>query len=435
MDEYQDINAGQRRLLQLLSAHSPNGVFLIGDEAQSIYSYRGGGTRFILSVDADFPGITVHRLAVSRRCHRNILQAAAKVLTTHSDFHDDPSSVQYVGRAATLGPAPFVWQFYSMQLEAEAVASVAAEFRSQNKKVLVLVPRRELYLPVSQAMDKHGVPYSGPAPAVSFDTSARLSSAAKFVRWLAEPTNSFAARVAMEELLDQGSCRVEGGDRRHPCSTATRETRLNAERSIALLWGQVKFGTRTLYGAAKLTRTPPATLAAIVEVMKQLESAYSGEDADKPGELITRLVGRAALWDNPKEFTTDIKALWQATRPERLMASHRVLLTTTKKAKGLEADVVIIPGVEQGIIPDTSPRALPDEEARLFYVSMTRAREKLFLFHSLRRPGTQSRQAIHESRPRSPYLNTMGIGSTDMNPASIEAAMTMFRAERGARPT
>ncbi|MHC4346740.1 MAG: UvrD-helicase domain-containing protein, partial [Planctomycetota bacterium] len=73
VDEYQDINAAQFRLIELLSRQSREGLFVVGDDAQSIYGFRGGDPKFILRFQEDFPGSKVATLGVSRRCHKNIM--------------------------------------------------------------------------------------------------------------------------------------------------------------------------------------------------------------------------------------------------------------------------------------------------------------------------------------------------------------------------
>ncbi|PIU53161.1 MAG: hypothetical protein COS90_07700, partial [Deltaproteobacteria bacterium CG07_land_8_20_14_0_80_60_11] len=80
VDEYQDINATQFKLIELLSRRSRNGLFAVGDDAQSIYGFRGGDPKFILRFEHDFPGAEVATLASSRRCHENIMEASFKVL-------------------------------------------------------------------------------------------------------------------------------------------------------------------------------------------------------------------------------------------------------------------------------------------------------------------------------------------------------------------
>jgi superfamily I DNA/RNA helicase len=80
VDEYQDINAAQFKLIQLLSKESQNGLFVVGDDAQSIYGFRGGDPQFILNFGQDFPGAEIPSLAHSRRCQKKIMDEAIKFL-------------------------------------------------------------------------------------------------------------------------------------------------------------------------------------------------------------------------------------------------------------------------------------------------------------------------------------------------------------------
>lgn len=80
IDEYQDINEAQFKMIELLSRANRKGLFAVGDDAQSIYAFRGGDPKFILRFKEDFPGAEVSTLAHSRRCHRNIMNDSFKIL-------------------------------------------------------------------------------------------------------------------------------------------------------------------------------------------------------------------------------------------------------------------------------------------------------------------------------------------------------------------
>jgi len=80
VDEYQDINTAQFRLIELLSRRSRNGLFVVGDDAQSIYGFRGADTKFILRFKEDFPRPEIATLNISRRCHENIMKDSFRIL-------------------------------------------------------------------------------------------------------------------------------------------------------------------------------------------------------------------------------------------------------------------------------------------------------------------------------------------------------------------
>ncbi|MCK4547889.1 MAG: ATP-dependent helicase [Candidatus Eisenbacteria sp.] len=80
VDEYQDINAAQFRMIELLSRTSRDGLFVVGDDAQSIYGFRGADPGLILHFETDFPGAATPPLSHSRRCHKAIVDDAVKIL-------------------------------------------------------------------------------------------------------------------------------------------------------------------------------------------------------------------------------------------------------------------------------------------------------------------------------------------------------------------
>jgi len=95
VDEYQDINAAQFKLIELLSQNSRAGLFAVGDDAQSIYRFRGADPEFILRFGSDFPGASMPPLAHSRRCHELTMAPAQEILKTHYPDWTGPHDLEY----------------------------------------------------------------------------------------------------------------------------------------------------------------------------------------------------------------------------------------------------------------------------------------------------------------------------------------------------
>jgi len=95
VDEYQDINAAQFRLIELLSGKNPCGLFVVGDDAQSIYGFRGGDPKFILRFKDDFPGAEVTTLAHSRRCPERIMKDSFEVLDRYYSDWNGETDLEY----------------------------------------------------------------------------------------------------------------------------------------------------------------------------------------------------------------------------------------------------------------------------------------------------------------------------------------------------
>lgn len=139
VDEYQDINAAQFKLIELLSRRNRKGLFVVGDDAQSIYGFRGGDPKFILRFDQDFPGAEVAPLASSRRCHVNIMEPSFQILSKYyQDWKGKPELKYYKEN----GDLPYLWQLSSENFEAKVAAAVANEAIQEKKPYSFLYPKK-----------------------------------------------------------------------------------------------------------------------------------------------------------------------------------------------------------------------------------------------------------------------------------------------------
>jgi superfamily I DNA/RNA helicase len=164
-----------------------------------------------------------------------------------------------------------------------------------------------------------------------------------------------------------------------------------------------------MFSVIKNLEDPNATLVKIRDSLLNLTSLYSNYEGDNRGEFLKQLSGVSGVWMNPSHLEKDISSVVNLLRPQSLTSPGLAKLRTMRKAKGLQADVVIIVGLESDIVPD--PRSDKVEEARLFYVSMTRTKKDLFLFHACRRPRNISYGQNLMDKTRSEFLDAIGRDS------------------------
>jgi len=401
VDEYQDINAAQFRLIELLSRESRNGLFVVGDDAQSIYGFRGSNPKFILNFTKDYPEAEATTLAQSHRCHEKIMEDAFKVLEKYYEEWSGKPEFEYIDEAGEL---PFIWQLPSEIAEAKKVAQIARSSVHDRKIVLILVPKKEFFPLITKELSKYGVAYN----CTESFLPRRIEMVKRLFDWIKNPNASFLTRLVVEDLINSGIAKVPGARKDKRCTPETIKRRIVEETEIARLWESVN--TRNdLFSVIKTLCNPNETLVKIRDSLLNLIKLYSDYGGDNRGESLKQLSIIIGIWMNPSQLEEDISSVVNILQPQNPTSPGLVKLRTMRKAKGLQADTVIIVGLESDIMPD--PRSDKVEEARLFYVSMTRAKKDLYLFHAYRRPRNISYGKTLIDKSRSEFLNVIGRDS------------------------
>ncbi len=149
----------------------------MGDDVQSIYGFRGGDPKFILQFEEDFQDAEVTTLAHSRRCHQNIMEDSFKVL---GKYYTDWTGKPDLKYHPENGDKPYIWCISSELTEAIITAGIANDALQEKKTVLILVPKKEFFRLLIDALIKRQVPYS-----CSIDLLPdRVSVAKRFVEWV-----------------------------------------------------------------------------------------------------------------------------------------------------------------------------------------------------------------------------------------------------------
>ncbi len=399
IDEYQDINAAQFRLIELLSRKSRNGIFVVGDDAQNIYAFRGTDSKFILHFNKYFPDAEISSLAYCRRCHDKIMEDAFKVLERYYINWSGKPELTY---CVDSGDIPYIWQFPSESAEAEMVAKIARRFIPE-KTVLILVPKKEFFPLISNALYNHNVPHECPVDLLP----VRIKIVKHFIDWVTNPTNSFITRLIVEDLINSdGIAKVPGSKKGRKCLPETIKKRIAVETEIAKLWELVE-KRNNFFSVIEDLENPNQTLIHIRDGLLNLVNFYNEFKRENRGEFLKQLSVLTGIWCDPSKFAEDISNIVELLQSRRSMDPGSVELKTMRKAKGLEADIVMIVGLENDIVPNPISNDIA-EEARLFYVSMTRAKEKLCLFHSHKRPRGISYGQELMGKARSRFLDVIG---------------------------
>lgn len=374
VDEYQDINGAQFDLIRLLSQRHSDGLFVVGDDDQSIYSWRGGSPEFIRRFKEDFGNTAkVKALDESFRCHQHILEGATCVISNFDNGRIKKGPFTY---NVKKGPRIQVHSAASDKKEAMIVRSII-ESALPSRDVLVLVPHRGFAAAVCKTLLQARIPFTAPPsmPGEGLPTIATLG------RWLRNPNDGLCLRLCLQAFLDNNPA-VPSPRVRIPKKKQEREILF---REISELWKQVLSKQATdLWASLVQAKNETRLLKDAHEVFSNLLALLPDE---KVSAFISSIIDALGVWKTPTAILDETNAwvtLFEQASPQGQGTSVRIM--TLQGAKGLEARVVCVLGLEEGTLPrdDGDPGRLA-EESRLFYVSATRAIDELHLFHARKR--------------------------------------------------
>jgi DNA helicase-2/ATP-dependent DNA helicase PcrA len=392
VDEYQDTNHAQYRLINILADKHKN-ICCVGDDDQSVYSWRGADIRNILEFERDYPEARVVKLEQNYRSTRTILDAANAVVVNNASRK--PKNLWTDGEAGErirvytapdeYAEARYVVAEIERLLQSGAKGAEVAVFYRTNAQSRVL----------EDVLVREGVPYQV-VGGVRFYERAEVKDAMAYISVIANPEDS----VSLERIVNVpkrglGATSV-GKLREYALREQISLYDALAEAERAGLAGKAKSacaGVRRLFEGWRVAAReiePSRLIEAVLE-----ESGYKGElEAENTVESEARLENLEQLVNAAREY----EALNPEGRLEGFLqeqalysdqdsladASGGVTLMTLHNAKGLEFDHVFVVGMEEGTFPHA--RSLDEqnleEERRLCYVGITRAMKTLTLTYA-----------------------------------------------------
>ncbi|HEY9212047.1 MAG TPA: UvrD-helicase domain-containing protein, partial [Ancylobacter sp.] len=392
VDEYQDTNVAQYLWLRLLAKGSQN-VCCVGDDDQSIYGWRGAEVDNILRFDVDFPGATVVRLERNYRSTGHILGAAAHLIA-----HNEGRLGKTLFSEGELGEKVTVTGAWDSQEEARAVGEEIEQLQRQGQalsQVSILVRASFQMREFEDRFVTLGLNYrviGGPR----FYERAEIRDALAYLRVIASPSDDLAferiVNVPKRGLGDAALRQIHDHARAVgvPLVEAAREL-VNSEE----LKPKVRLTLRDLVASfdrwrGQMERLPHHELAEIVlDESGYTEMWQKDRSADATGRLenLKELVRSMEPFENLVGFLEHISLVMDA---EGAAGQDAVNIMTLHSAKGLEFETVFLPGWEEGLFPhqralDEQGRAGLEEERRLAYVGITRARRRAKVFFASNR--------------------------------------------------
>ncbi len=391
VDEYQDVNLAQYRLTRLIGRTHSN-LCVTGDPDQCIYAWRGADIRYILDFPNEYPTAKVVVLDQNYRSRNTILRAASSVIR-HNALHGD----KHLWSERGEGPRIRIQLVQDEIEEARAVIDRIAELRAQGARrqdIAVFYRLNSLSLPVERALIQNGIPYQV-WRGVEFFGRKEVKDALAWLRYLQNPRDF----VSLKRIINVPS-RGIGPKALEAIATLAAERGTSAGM---LFWDEKAFVgfkakrrrealeafggiVRELIGA-KDELSPSRFIHRVLETSGYFEQAAkdAGLSGVDPRGNLEQLINFAAEFEARHDdatlaaFLEEVSLLTDADAAGD--GEDRVALLTVHVSKGLEFPHVIVLGLEQDLFPHRRPDQPADEEEerRLFYVALTRAKEDVLL--------------------------------------------------------
>lgn len=404
VDEYQDTNGGQFKLLKGLVERTSN-CCVVGDDDQSIYGWRGAEVTHILSFERHFPSAKVIRLEANYRSTKNILDAANSVIGKLSDRHK-----KQLRTTRGAGVPVEILEFETPEAEADQIAteiSRAAAKGTPLHEIAVLYRTNQQSRPLEQSLRLSKIPY-------------RVLGG-----------DSFFERREVKDALGYLKCALKSRDNlsflrvvNYPARGLGKATLDLVKRAASEAGCSYQEAARDLIGSGQLPAAQTASLGAFFGLLDEARQMF--ENRATPSAVLDRLVERSGLraeidreykdpaqrqvrqnilnelvQSMPSDVSDSREAVIRLLEASALdkketddQPGDRVTLLSIHAAKGLEYRLVFVAGCEDGLIPHVKSSEIREgvkaeyqnvdtsEERRLFYVAITRAKDRLVLSRS-----------------------------------------------------
>jgi DNA helicase-2/ATP-dependent DNA helicase PcrA len=446
VDEYQDLNACDQEFIRRLTANGAI-LFVAGDDDQSIYSFRHANPSGIVQFNATYPAATTHSLAACFRCTPAILGPATNLIAHNPNRLPKQLQSLYIHAAPPVQGVLHVWSFASAQAERIAIAQSCQQLTNgplagQEDQIIILISNRRLQVgPITQELANLGIAFDPPGGASARDERV-IRGAYSILRILRDRITASPDYIAHRDIL----AILHGVG----VGTAKRIGDLCVNN-------QQNFHDLFYLGAPPhwLTGRYAVAVGRVCAIIQQvagwtLQDTIGARAADI-AQLLSNIIfiGSAQIPNYLQEWNAFSASLPQGMTIEELLAflesddeaaqrqildavntrlgvgnqnaagQKRLRILTMHGAKGLSGKVVFIPSAEQGIMPSfrgIHAVGLLNEQRRLFYVSLTRAKAACIIAHSALHTGAEAfliQQQPQARLPRSQFLNEMGVVSTN----------------------
>jgi DNA helicase-2/ATP-dependent DNA helicase PcrA len=394
VDEYQDTNRIQADFIDILAKHHGN-VMVVGDDAQSIYSWRGANFKNILDFPKRYPAAQVYKIETNYRSVPDILEVAnAAIAANVNQFRKELVAAR---PAAPVKPA--LVPLGDSNQQALFVAQRILDLREEGielDEIAVLYRAHYHSMEVQMELTRHGVPFQITS-GLRFFEQAHVKDVAAFLKLAVNPRDEVAFKRMARLLPGIGARSAEAlWGQFSEAAARAGEVKfydllmpLKVPAKSAAAWKQVAHTLEELAPGGK--PNPPAEMiASVVEAIYDDYAKAKFPNYDQRREDLNTLANFAKQYESAGDFLDQLALLTSLDHEQTATAedTEMVTLSSVHQAKGLEWKVVFVIWMADGMFP--SNRSLESEDAieeerRLFYVAVTRAKDELYLtYPSLR---------------------------------------------------
>jgi DNA helicase-2/ATP-dependent DNA helicase PcrA len=451
VDEYQDTNHVQYLLVSLLAQRHHN-LMVVGDDDQSIYSWRGADVRNILEFERDYPDAQVVKLERNYRSTGNIL-AAANALVAHNEHRKSKRLFTEAGPGEEVCVYLAADEREEGRWIAEQIDRLRKEEGREYDDFAVLYRTNAQSRVIEDMFLRSGIPYRI-VGGTRFFERAEVRDVMAYLKVVVNPADEVSAKRVINTprrgIGDKTMARLDSVARQQGC-TFMEAVQLAA--SDDAFTPRVRSALASFSGIFEDARMLSGDLRDVVEAIVEktglvdaLRTTHTDE-ANARIENIREFYGVAAEYDDNRRREAEDEdremepatladfMAWLALRTDLDALEEdgsSAVLMTVHSAKGLEFPIVFVAGLEEGIFPHLSANTEPaqvEEERRLAYVAITRAQERLFLTYARSR----SLYGSVQHNPASRFLSEIGDEGVRTIGAGSDGFSGVGREKRGSR--
>ncbi|HEX4638185.1 MAG TPA: ATP-dependent helicase [Chthoniobacterales bacterium] len=390
VDEYQDTNKIQADFIDLLARESRN-LMVVGDDAQSIYSWRGANFQNILEFPKRYPDAQVFKIEMNYRSVPEILTVANAAITANVDQFK--KNLQPVRGSNSAKPAIVALNDGSEQ--AQFVAQRILELRDENvdlNEIAVLYRAHYHALELQLELSRRGIPYQITS-GIRFFEQAHIKDVVSFLRLVANPRDEVAFKRMVKLLPGIGNRSAENlwnawdqllNERGEITSWSERLLPMNVSAKSKKHWAQLAHTLDEIAPGGQ-PNPPSEMITSVVEAIYDDYAKVNFTNYELRKEDLTQLAAFARQFKDLNEFLSQLALISNVdaeAAPNQNADKEAVNLSTVHQAKGLEFHTVFVIWLTDGMFPSSRSmdnRKDLEEERRLFYVAITRAKDELYL--------------------------------------------------------